>query len=342
MRRSTFLAAVVAWSASAAIAAADDLTLQLKWTPQAQFAGYFIAQAKGFYDEENLNVTILPGGPDIAPTQVLADGTADVAIEWMPAALVARERGLPIVNFAQPFNGSGLTLACLKQSGVKDLKADLPGKTVGAWFQGNEYSLVAWMNRIGVTAGEVPNGVAILRQTAGIDQLLQKQASCISAMTYNELPELRGAGLADADVVILRNDDPTLEDGLYALQSTLNDPAEQDKLVRFVRASMKGWVYAQRNPGEATEIVARQNPAGLAKSDAQLSAIEAATKLTAGDDWTLDQAAADRTVKALQLGRSEAVISAQPQGAWTSSITDRVRALNHPPQASAPSNAPVP
>ena len=57
--------------------AADDVTLQLKWVTQAQFAGYYVALDQGFYEEENLNVTIKPGGPDIAPTQVLAGGGAD-------------------------------------------------------------------------------------------------------------------------------------------------------------------------------------------------------------------------------------------------------------------------
>jgi len=68
-------------------AAEDDLTLQLKWVTQAQFAGYYVALEKGYYTDEDLNVTIKPGGPDIAPTQVLAGGGADVTVEWMPAAL---------------------------------------------------------------------------------------------------------------------------------------------------------------------------------------------------------------------------------------------------------------
>ena len=82
-------------AAMATSASAEDVKLQLKWVTQAQFAGYYVAQAKGFYEEEGLNVTILPGGPDIAPTQVIAGGGADVIVEWMPAALAAREKGLP-------------------------------------------------------------------------------------------------------------------------------------------------------------------------------------------------------------------------------------------------------
>ena len=97
--------------------AADDVTLQLKWVTQAQFAGYYVALENDFYKDEDLNVTIKPGGPDIAPTQVLAGGGADVTVEWMPAALAAREKGLAMVNIAQPFKSSGMMLTCRKDSG---------------------------------------------------------------------------------------------------------------------------------------------------------------------------------------------------------------------------------
>src|SRR5690606_6183915 len=115
---------------------AEELTLQLKWVTQAQFAGYYVALDKGFYEEEGLEVTIKPGGPDIAPTQVLAGGGADVIVEWMPAALAAREKGLPLVNIAQPFKKSGMMLTCLKESGITDPTKDFAGKTLGGWFSG--------------------------------------------------------------------------------------------------------------------------------------------------------------------------------------------------------------
>ncbi len=149
MTRLMMLAAGLALSAGAA-QAADDLTLQLKWVTQAQFAGYYVAKDKGFYDEEGLNVTIKPGGPDIAPTQVLAGGGADVAVEWMPAALAAREKGLPLVNIAQPFKSSGMMLTCLKESGITDPKTDFKGKTLGVWFFGNEYPFLSWMSHLGL------------------------------------------------------------------------------------------------------------------------------------------------------------------------------------------------
>ncbi len=113
--------------------AADKVTIQLKWVTQAQFAGYYVAQDMGYYKAEGLEVTIKPGGPDIAPPQVIAGGGADVIIDWMPAALASREKGVALVNIAQIFHKSGLMLTCSKDSGIK-APADFRGKSLGVWF----------------------------------------------------------------------------------------------------------------------------------------------------------------------------------------------------------------
>ncbi len=127
--------------------AADELTLQLKWVAQAQFAGYFVAKDKGYYAEEDLDVTIKPGGPDIAPEQIIAGGGADVIVDWMAAALAAREKGVKLVNIAQPFKRSGLMMICPQETGTNS-EADFKGKTLGVWFFGNEYPFFAWMNKV--------------------------------------------------------------------------------------------------------------------------------------------------------------------------------------------------
>ena len=165
--------------------AADRLTLQLKWVAQAQFAGYYVAQAKGYYKAAGLDVTIKPGGPDINPSQVMAGGGADVDVDWMPSALAAREKGVPLVNIAQVFQKSGLEMTCRKDSGVKS-PADFKGKTLGVWFAGNEYPFLAWMSRLKYPTTGGPGGVTMLKQGFNVDPLLQKQAACISTMSYNE------------------------------------------------------------------------------------------------------------------------------------------------------------
>ncbi|HLX97317.1 MAG TPA: ABC transporter substrate-binding protein, partial [Roseiarcus sp.] len=141
-------AAMAAMLAAGAAHAADKVTLQLKWVTDAQFAGYYVAKDKGFYKDENLDVTIKPGGPDIAPEQVLVGGGADVVVDWMPAALAAREKGAEMVNIAQPFKRSGLELTCRADTGIKTPQ-DLKGHTLGVWFAGNEYPFLNWMAKLG-------------------------------------------------------------------------------------------------------------------------------------------------------------------------------------------------
>jgi NitT/TauT family transport system substrate-binding protein len=149
------VAALVLGSGLVTANAADKVTIQLKWVTQAQFAGYFVAQNQGFYKAENLDVTILPGGPDVAPPQVIAGGGADVIIDWMPAALASREKGLKLVNIAQPFKRSGLMLTCRKDTGIKS-PDDFRGRTSWVWFYGNEYPFLSWMSQLGIRPMAVP------------------------------------------------------------------------------------------------------------------------------------------------------------------------------------------
>jgi hypothetical protein len=224
-RISAALGAAVLLSAAAA-QAQDAVTLQLKWVTQAQFAGYYVAADQGFYEEEGLDVTIKPGGPDIAPPQVIAGGGADVIVEWMPAALAARERGLPLVNIAQPFKSSGMMLTCLAETGVTGPE-DFPGRTLGVWFFGNEYPFLSWMSQLGIPTEGGEGGVTVLKQGFNVDPLLQKQADCISTMTYNEYWQVIDAGIAPDELVTFKYEDQgvaTLEDGLYVLEDNLVGP----------------------------------------------------------------------------------------------------------------------
>ncbi|WP_297773120.1 ABC transporter substrate-binding protein [uncultured Roseovarius sp.] len=309
--------------------AADDLTLQLKWVTQAQFAGYYVAQDRGFYEDEDLDVTIKPGGPDIAPTQVIAGGGADVTVEWMPAALSAREKGLPLVNIAQPFKSSGMMLTCLKETGVTGPE-DFPGRTLGVWFFGNEFPFLSWMSQLGIPTDGGEDGVTVLKQGFNVDPLLQKQADCISTMTYNEYWQVIDAGITEDQLITFKYENQgvaTLEDGLYVLEEKLDDPAEVDKLARFVRASMKGWKWAEENPEEAAMIVLDNDATGAQTEKHQIRMMSEVAKLTAGSNGALDPEDYERTVQSLLSGGSDPVISKHPgDGAWTHEVTDK--ALN--------------
>ncbi|TCP38702.1 ABC transporter substrate-binding protein [Rhodovulum marinum] len=319
----TLAAGALALGAGAA-QAADELTLQLKWVTQAQFAGYYVALDQGFYEEEGLDVTIKPGGPDIAPVQVLMGGGADVMVDWMPSALAAREAGAPIVNIAQPFKSSGMMLTCLKETGVESPE-DFPGRTLGVWFFGNEYPFLSWMSQLGIPTDGSEGGVTVLKQGFNVDPLLQKQADCISTMTYNEYWQVIDAGITPEELVTFKYEDQgvaTLEDGLYVMEDKLADEAEVDKLVRFVRASMKGWKWAEENPDAAAMIVLDNDETGAQTETHQKRMMGEVAKLTAGSNGALDPADYERTVKSLMSGGSDPVITKEPEGAWTHAITD--------------------
>ncbi len=310
--------------AAMAAQAADDVTLQLKWVTQAQFAGYYVAKDKGFYEEEDLNVEIKAGGPDIAPPQVLAGGGADVILEWMPSALASREKGLPLVNIAQPFKSSGMMLTCRKDTGITSPE-DFRGKTLGVWFFGNEYPFLSWMSQLGIPTDGGDEGVTVLKQGFNVDPILQKQADCVSTMTYNEYWQIIDAGLTPDDLVVFKYEDQgvsTLEDGIYVLEDNLEDSAFVDKMVRFVRASMKGWKYAEENVEEAAEIVLDNDDTGAQTEEHQVRMMGEIAKLTAGSDGALDPTDYDRTVETLLKGGSDPVISKAPEGAWTHAITN--------------------
>ena len=305
--------------------AADDVTLQLKWVTQAQFSGYYVALDKGFYSEEDLNVTIKPGGPDIAPTQVLAGGGADVTVDWMPSALAAREKGLPMVNIAQPFKSSGMMLTCRKDAGI-ETTADFADKTLGVWFFGNEFPFLSWMSKLGMATDGSAGGVTVLKQGFNVDPILQGQAACVSTMTYNEYWQVIDAGLTPDDLQVFKYEDQgvaTLEDGLYVLEDNLKDAAFEDKMVRFVRASMKGWKYAEANPDEAADIVLENDGSGAQTEKHQRRMMREVAKLTAGGNGALVEADYERTVASLLSGGDDPVISMAPTGAWTHQITDK-------------------
>jgi NitT/TauT family transport system substrate-binding protein len=327
------VAAASALLIAATAANADDnkLTLQLKWVADAQFAGYYVAKDKGFYKDEGLDVTIKPGGPDVNPSQVIAGGGADVVVDWMPSALATREKGVPLVNIAQVFQKSGLMLTCRKDSGIKT-PADFKDKTLGVWFGGNEYPFLNWMNKLGLKTDGSAGGVKVLKQGFNVDPILQKQADCISTMTYNEYWQIIESGQLKADdLITFKYEDEgvaTLEDGLYTLEATLKDPAKVEKLAKFLKASMKGWEYAEAHQDEAVKIVLDNDDTGAQTEEHQTKMMQEIAKLIGNNPkgtGYLDEAAYDNTVKTLMSGGSDPVITKQPEGAWTHDVIDKAK-----------------
>lgn len=231
--------------------------MQLHWVTQTQFAGYYVALDRGLYEKHGLDVTILSSGPNLTPSKNLQSGRVDVIIDWLPNALVRREQGAPIVQIAQIFDHSGYILSCRKDRGVEELK-DLDGKRIGSWFVGDEENIMALLREVGIEA-------EIYQQNFDVTDLVRGETDCISTMRYNEYLQVLNEGLAEEKITAFDFDRlgfSTLEDGLYVLESSLQDPMIRDRLVRFVAATIEGWQYTAEHPQEALEIVLDHDPIG--------------------------------------------------------------------------------
>lgn len=259
-------------------AAKDKVTLQLKWVAQGQFAGYYAAEDQGYYDAENLDVTIRPGGPDIVPEQVVAGGQAQFGINWLPSLLSNREQGVPLVNIAQVFQYSGMREISWKESNINS-PADLRGKRVAVWLGGNEFELFATLAKYNI---DKDKDVTIVKQPFDMNMLLNKEVDAAAAMTYNEYFQVLSAGYKPEDLNMIDfNQEGTamLEDGIFTTEEFLKDAKNKDIAARFLRASFKGWQFCQEKPAECVKIVLKQDQTGVMKEDAQRWQVDEINKL---------------------------------------------------------------
>lgn len=258
--------------------AAEPVTvkLQLKWVPQAQFAGYFLAQDKGYYAEEGLNVEILPGGPDIVPEQQVAGGSADIGVDWVASLLTSQEQEMPLVQIAQIFQKSGLVLVSKKDAGISG-PADLKGKKVGNWMGGNEFEILALFDKYKLDSNKDLN---FTKQGFTMDQFLGGEIDAASAMTYNEYQVVLESGIKAEDLnVIDMNDEGVamLEDNLFANKEWLAE--NKETAAKFVRASLKGWKDAIADPEAAVDSVMKLAEEGSTSREHQLTMMTEVAKL---------------------------------------------------------------
>ncbi|QWU16015.1 NitT/TauT family transport system substrate-binding protein [Paenibacillus sophorae] len=250
--------------------------LQLKWVPQAQFAGYYVALSKGYYKDEGLDVQILPGGPDIVPEQQVAGGSADIGVDWVASLLTSQEQEMPLVQIAQIYQKSGLVLVSKKSANINS-PADLKGKRVGNWMGGNEFELLALFDKYKLDSNK---DIKFTKQGFTMDQFLGGELDAASAMTYNEYQVVLESGVKAEDLnVIDMNDEGVamLEDNLFANKEWLE--ANKETAAKFVRASLKGWKDAIADPAAAVDIVMEQAEAGSTTKEHQLKMMEEVAKL---------------------------------------------------------------
>jgi len=230
----------------------DKVNLQLKWLPQSQFMGYYVAQSKGYYKDEGIDIKILPGGSDIIAEQNVSNGAADIGVTWVSSLMTYQAQGYELQEIAQTFQKSGLLLASKKATGINSPK-DLAGKKVSNWFGGNEYEVLALLEKYKL---DKTKDLSLVQQDYTMDQLQEGTVDVASAMTYNEFGLLLEKGIAKDDLnVINMNDEGVamLEDCLFVNSSWASK--NEDLVARFLRASIKGWKEACADPEAAGKIV---------------------------------------------------------------------------------------
>ncbi len=294
-------------------------TLQLQWVTQSQFAGYYAALDKGFYKEEGLDLKIKEGAVDIVPQQVLASGQADFAVAWVPKALVSREEGAKLVNIAQVFQRSGTLEVSWKDSNITKPE-DWKGKKVGTWGFGNEFEVLAAIEKAGLNKDK---DLTLVQQPFDMSLLLNREIDAAEAETYNEYAQVLEAKnpktaklYQPEDLAVIdfnKIGTAMLQDALWAREDWLADAKNQDTTVRFLRATFRGWIFCRDNFDECVQIVLKNGPTlGKGHMTWQLNEIN---KLIwpspAPGIGVMDKKLWDQT---LQIATSQKVLKAPPSG----------------------------
>jgi NitT/TauT family transport system substrate-binding protein len=315
-----------------------NVTLQLQWVTQAQFAGYIAAYGKGFYKDQGLNVKIVPAGTDTVPqTTVDNGGSADFAIAWVPKALQSREKGANITDVGQVFQKSGTLQISFKDKHITSV-ADLKGKTVGDWGFGNEYELFAGMTKAGLNPGK---DVKIVTQQFDMNAFLAGDIDAAQAMIYNEYAQVleaknpkTGKLYQPSDLNVINwNDEGTamLQDAIWANTTKLKDPAFQKTTVKFLTASYQGWIYCASHATECRDMVVQAgSKLGASHQLWQTNEVNKLIWPSPQGIGMVDKAAWDRTIRIASQTKNadgETVLKGAPTGeAYTNTFTEQALA----------------
>ena len=326
-------ASTPAESASASASAPAELKpirLQLQWFPQAQFAGYFAAKDQGFYADEGLDVTILPGAVEIVPATVVAGGQAEFGISWVPRMLAPRESGADPVVIGQVFQRSPTLQVSFKDKNITKPE-DLKGKKVGSWGFGNESELYAGLRKAGLDPDN-PSDVSIVAQQFDMVAFVAGEIDAAQAMIYNEYAQVLETKNPATDQLFTPDDlnviswqeygTAMLQDAIFASEAWLAQPGNEDTATKFLKASFKGWIYCRDNPEPCVDIVL--------KSDAKLPKGHQTWQLNevSGIIWPApngigitDEAAFNKTVEIATAGK---ILTKPVQGqAWRNDLAEK-------------------
>jgi NitT/TauT family transport system substrate-binding protein len=235
-----FLACTIAY-------AQDKIIFTPQWSAQAQFAGYYVAQEKGFYKQAGINVEIVHPSVTQSAMSRIRNNESQATTLQLVQALDIIDQGIPLVNILQTSMKNALVIVSRRNKNPLTQK----GAKVGIWNAGFGQIAICMSIKEGLDYQWIPYASNInLFVSGAIDATL--------AMSYNEYYQLVQSGFIPTKDNIYRFCDHgynVQEDGLYMTRDYYMKHKEQAH--RFAAASKKGWEWAAAHPEEALDIVMR-------------------------------------------------------------------------------------
>lgn len=279
-RRSLLAAAVAAPAIVPAIARAQGTqkaTLRLKWLAQTQFAGFYLAKARGYYEAEGIDLTINPGGPNLLTENLVASGADTFGLSGgTDSVFAAREKNLPVVCVGIAHQQTPFFFVSRADGPIRSLQ-DFRGKTVTTWYTGANYVLLGMLAKAGLRPGDF----TMQPQQVSVSPFVDGQVDVVTATKYNEFytlmtrmgrDKLRTFSAEDQGITFPR-------DTLIVNETTARQRPEMVK--GFLRASIKGWRDALRDGKAGVDTVMAAAPA-LNREHQEFMLVEAGKLMTAG------------------------------------------------------------
>ncbi|MEW6186162.1 MAG: ABC transporter substrate-binding protein [Thermodesulfobacteriota bacterium] len=230
----------------------EEVRLQLKWIHQAQFAGFYMAREKGHYAREGLKVTFLEGGPGIDNAGNVLSGKADFGVLSPEDLLIHRGHGDPLTALAAIYRRSAVVFVAQSDSGIEK-PSDFIGRTVAAKGERGtlEFYLqfLAMMDKLGIDTKRIK----IVPFDSEYKGFLKGEVQVTPCYATAGLIKLRGQGLK---LNLIRPDDYGVHfysDILVAAEGLIDK--NPDLVLRFVRASLRGWQEVVEDYTRAVQVV---------------------------------------------------------------------------------------
>jgi len=234
----------------------DQVTVQLAWTHQAQFAGFYAADQQGYYTEEGLEVTLLPRpvvGTDTVA--VVVDGKADFGVDYGARLVAARSQGRPVTAIATLYRRYPMVFMTLASSGLTR-PHDFPGHTIRTLTPGSSaVAFRALMTRLGLD----PDSVRQVDAGYDLAPFFAGELDIWPGYLINEVLAAREQGY---QVNLILPDDYGVHlygDTLFTTERLIQE--NPDLVLRFLRATLRGWRWAVENPAEAGPLALEYDPA---------------------------------------------------------------------------------